>query len=178
MLRAAISLALVVGLMSPAAWAESEKTGVTADEFVRRASAAGAAEIELGRLALEKSGNQAVKAFAQTMVTDHQNTNDKLKMVAAKQGLELAPGPEPSQKTALAELREESGIEFDRAFATRMVQDHQVAVTLFEKAIAQPGMNGDVRQFAEGALPTLKQHLTHAQQLHTALGGEGQRSAR
>ena len=112
------------------------------------------------------------------MVTDHQNANDKLKAVASQEGLAVANAPEPSQKTALQQLREASGIEFDRAFATRMVQDHQEAVTLFQKATSQPDINPNVRAFAEATLPTLKAHLEHAKQLHTALGGDARHSAR
>jgi putative membrane protein len=177
MSNAAIPLGIAICLVGQIALAES-KGGITTDEFVRRASAANAAEIDLGRLAIEKSGSQAVKAFAQTMVTDHQNANDKLKLVASNAGLTLAPGPEPSHKTALAELSEETGIAFDRAFATRMVQEHQEAVALFEKAVAQPGIAADVRQFAEATLPTLKKHLEHAKQLHETVGGDARHSTR
>jgi putative membrane protein len=173
-----IVAAIAVCLVGQAAFAESEKTAVSTDEFVRRASAAGTAEVEFGRLALEKSGSQPVKAFAQTMVTDHQNANDTLKAIASKDGLTVATAPEPSQKTALLELKDETGIEFDRAFATRMVQDHQDAVTLFQKAVAQPDINPSIRQFAEATLPTLKAHLEHAKQLHSTLGGDARHSER
>ena len=53
MSRTAISLTIAFCCLAQVALAESEKTAVTTDEFVRRASAAGTAEVEIGRLALE-----------------------------------------------------------------------------------------------------------------------------
>jgi putative membrane protein len=172
-----IPLGIAFCLLAEIAFAESEKTSITTAEFVQRAGAAGAAEVELGKLALQKSGSQAVKAFSEQMVADHQKANGELMAIASKTGMTVPASPDPVQKAALDKLRSESGAAFDRAYATRMVQDHQDAVTLFEKAANQPDIQPAVQQFAKATLPTLKAHLEHAKQLHSALGADARQSA-
>src|SRR5690606_35536503 len=58
--------------------------------FVEKASAAGIAEIELAKMALEKSTQTDVREFAQTMIEDHKLTHKQLRELAAAEGLRLA----------------------------------------------------------------------------------------
>src|SRR5690606_35433437 len=51
-------------------------------DFAVKAADAGLAEIELGKLAMEKATDQRIKDFAQRMVADHQKANDELKSIA------------------------------------------------------------------------------------------------
>ena len=56
-----------------------------------------------------------------------------------------------------------------------MVEDHEKDVELFEQQ-AESGEDPDLRTFAEGALPTLREHLELAKQVQsqiTAAGGDG-----
>ena len=54
---------------------------------------ANTADVENGRLALERSSNEAVKAFARTMVTDHPAVNEQAAQLVAKLGVSPQPGP-------------------------------------------------------------------------------------
>jgi putative membrane protein len=158
--------------------AESKKTAVTTDEFVEHAATAGAAEVELSKLALKKSQNSAVRDFAQKMVTDHTKAAGELRMVATKENIKVPAAPDATLAATIDKLSKEQGAAFDRAFATRMLQDHQEAVTLFEKAASQSDINPAIRQFASTTLPTLRGHLDHAKELNTAVGADSRQSLR
>jgi putative membrane protein len=47
------------------------------------------AEVKLGQLATKRGDNTTVKEFGKQMIQDHSAANDKLKHVAAKDGLSL-----------------------------------------------------------------------------------------
>ena len=61
-------------------------------------------------------------------------------------------------------LAKENGADFDRNFIDRMVDDHEKDVKMFEKK-ASDADDPDVRAFAAKQLPTLRQHLSQAQNL-------------
>lgn len=61
-------------------------------------------------------------------------------------------------------LAKENGADFDRDFIARMVDDHEKDVKMFEKK-ASDANDPDVRAFAAKQLPTLRQHLSQAQNL-------------
>ncbi|HET8829400.1 MAG TPA: DUF4142 domain-containing protein, partial [Pelobium sp.] len=48
-------------------------------EFLTEAASGGMMQVELGKLALEKSQNAKVREFATMMVEQHTNANDELK---------------------------------------------------------------------------------------------------
>jgi putative membrane protein len=83
-----------------------------------------------------------------------------------------APGAMPDQEhqQAVAQLSQLQGAEFDKAYIRQEVQDHEKAVSLFEKE-AKSGQDAQLKNFAETTLTTLKDHLKQAQDLERNLGG-------
>ncbi len=138
---------------------------LTAEEFVARASAAGQSEIDLGKLAAQKSTAVDIRAFAQKMIEDHGKAGAELAILAKKKGLAIAQ-PGEAQLATLAELQQKSGGEFDAAYAKQMLTDHDDAVSLFSAAgtLDDP----DLAAFARKALPVLTQHQQMAKHLGTA----------
>src|SRR5687768_17293290 len=80
-LGAATSIALAAG------------DSISAADFAKKAGAAGAAEVEMGKLGAQKATNAEVKAFAQKMVTDHTKANKELMAAAKAKGLEVPTEP-------------------------------------------------------------------------------------
>src|SRR4051795_1415547 len=112
-----------------------------------------------------------VKRFAEHMVKDHTAANEKLTVLAKKHKIEakgtygtppLKPGAEA--KAEKADLSKMSGQEFDRAYASEMVQDHEKAVGLFRDE-AKNGKDKEVSELASSMLPTLEEHLKMARAL-------------
>jgi putative membrane protein len=136
--------------------------------FVQTAAKDGAKEVALGELAVEKAASPAVKAFAERMVSDHGATNTELRTLADSRDLEVPAMPPEGQDPATTEMETLSGKAFDEAYVELMVAEHEKAVALFE-AQASAGSDPALVAFAEEKLPTLRQHLAHAQGLQDGL---------
>ena len=148
----------------PPAWAADE---IRPQEFVDQASAAGVAEIESARMALQKSSSPNVHNFAEQMIKDHTQANQDLKELAMNKQLEVATDADlmNKAKAMILELRE--GESFDQAYANNQVNAHEKVVELFTRA-AQHGTDSDVQKFAKDKLPKLQEHLEMARKLATA----------
>jgi putative membrane protein len=127
------------------------------DNFWSNAAQGGMAEVELGKLAVQKSQNADVKKFAQMMITDHSKANDELKALAAKKNVTL-PTNLGSHQSAVDKLTTLTGKDFDTAYVETMVSDHEKTVELFKKR-AEDSSDADLQAFAKKTLPTLEAHL-------------------
>ena len=134
--------------------------------FVNGAAKGGTAEVALGRLAVEKSSNPRVQAFANRMVRDHSEIGRKLATLAASKGVELPDGKGIMNDATYLELKVLSGKEFDKAYVKAMVSDHKDDVSAFEKQ-STAAQDPDVRSFAAKTLPTLREHLSMIQKLQS-----------
>jgi putative membrane protein len=132
-------------------------------EFVIQAGFAGLAEVTLSQLALSRSENAEVKAFAQRMVTDHGRANEELQKLATGKGLALPTTLHDTNDDALKDLQSR-GADFDARYVAQMAADHEKVIAEFEnaeRALADP----DVRAFVTRTLPVLREHLQHVQRL-------------
>ena len=64
-------------------------------DFVNEAEGVNDLEVRLGKMVLGKTQNKDVKQFAQKMVRDHTEANEKLKQTAQAAGLQFKPGLDP-----------------------------------------------------------------------------------
>jgi putative membrane protein len=172
-MRKLLSTATIVAtvLFLPALASAQDATKLQAAEmdFVKQATAAGMAEVDVGKLGAEKAADQSVKQFAQRMVDDHSKANEQLIKILGDKKVEVPkelPADAASTKDRLSSL---SGTDFDREFMTNMVSDHEKAVALFDKE-SKEGQDAQLKQFAEQTLPTIQDHLKQAQQIQSSLG--------
>jgi putative membrane protein len=136
----------------------------TADQFVKEAAVGGMTEVDLGKLAKDKGSSDTVKQFGQKMVDDHSRINDDLKTVAKKKNIDLPTALDAKHQAVVDRLSKLSGAEFDRAYSTEMVRDHQEDVKEFQKQ-ANSASDPDVKSFASNNLPTLQEHLKMAKDM-------------
>jgi putative membrane protein len=132
--------------------------------FATKAAAGGMTKVKMGQLAADKGTNEAVKAFGQRMMTDHSKAGDKLKEVAAKQGVSLPADITKADQRKYDKLAKLSGKDFDQAYAQAMVKDHMDDVAEFKKE-ATSGGDASLKQFATDTLPTLRDHLKQAKEM-------------
>lgn len=159
----AAALALSVSLASHGALAAS-------DDFVEDASAKGVAEVEAGKLALEKGTAADVKTFADMMVKDHTAANQKLKALADKKNIDVSDDAELLDKAKAMILELRSAKSFDQAYANNQVKAHEATIEIFEDEIKN-GEDAELKAFATETLPKLKAHLVEAKKLAAAHGG-------
>ena len=131
-------------------------------KFVEEAAIGSMAEVEMGNLAQQKAGSDAVKQFGRRMVTDHSKANDELKQVAASKGMQVPAALDEKHKKDLDRLSKMTGADFDKAYMSHMLDDHKKDVADFKKQ-ASSAKDQDVKAFASKTLPTLQEHLQLAQ---------------
>jgi putative membrane protein len=147
-----------------------------ASTFVMHAAEGGRAEVELGKLALDKAAHADVKRFAQRMVDDHGKANEELKAIARSRNIAIPTEPSAKHKAVRDRLSKLSGAAFDSAYMRAMHEDHEKAVSEFRQA-SKSGSDSDVKAFAAKTLPTLEEHLKMARSTeHMVVGTSGTRS--
>lgn len=139
------------------------KDTINADDFVEEASAAGVAEIEAGKLALQKSTSSDVKSFAQKVIDDHAAANKELAAIAQKKNLKVSTEAELLSKAKALVLKQRDGESFDEAYAKNQVKAHENAIELFKKASVSN--DAELASFAVATLPKLEHHLHEAKTL-------------
>ncbi|WP_395501882.1 DUF4142 domain-containing protein [Ectopseudomonas mendocina] len=150
--------------------AANKAESISSEEFVEEASAKGVAEIETAKLAQEKSQNEAVKGFAQMMIDDHRQANQKLADLAKSKDLEVSDDAELLNKAKAMVLKMRGEASFDKAYMNNQVVAHRETIELFRR-----GVNADdaeIAAFARDTLPKLEQHLQRAEQLNGQLPEE------
>lgn len=146
----------------------TQKSKVDGDgaNFMDTAAVGGMMEVDLGKLALEKSTNAQVRKFAAQMVADHTKANTDLKVIATK--LEhLLPSDYPADvKAHMGEMKKLSGREFDAHYMDMMVNDHVKTLNLFRSASS---LRAEIKDFAASTLPVLEKHYQMAKEINASL---------
>jgi len=133
--------------------------------FLASAAAAGLAEVEASRLALERATDPKVKDFARHMIKEHERLNEQLRRIAADKGIGIAPEVHGDPRDELEALRRLSGKDFDAAYVKNFGFDaHKKATVLYERQIRE-GRDADLKAYAEKALPELRDHHAMAEYL-------------
>jgi putative membrane protein len=106
-------------------------------DFLRDVSIANMAEIELGRLAIERATNAEAKKFGQMMIDDHSKAGDDLKVLATKHNITLPTGLDDKHRELREKLATRQGADFDRAYMEAMVEGHEDVLEKLEDRIDQ-----------------------------------------
>ena len=132
-------------------------------------------DIDAGKIAKARSGNQEVKAFAQQMITDHGAVNKQAGALAKKLGVK----PEDSDTTRalkkgasenVANLKKLKGAGFDKAYVSHEVAYHQQVLDAIDKVLIPSAQNAELKDLITKVRPAIQAHLEHAQHLEAALG--------
>jgi putative membrane protein len=134
--------------------------------FVKKAAVGGLAEVQLGKLAVERAASPDVKQFGQRMVDDHDQANQALMAVVEPKGIAVPTALDRQHRQAADRLAKLHGPAFDRAYIQHMVKDHEADVRLF-RTEAQQGKEPELKRWAANTLPTLEEHLTMARNVAT-----------
>lgn len=135
---------------------KSDKLTKEDQTFAFAAATGGAMEIESGQLAISKSKNADVKAFAAQMVKDHSAAAAELKVIASKLGLKLPDTLTSEHQTHLKDLKTLNDLAFDKQYVTMMIADHAKTVRLFDDGTHIP--DPDLKAYAAKTIPVIRQH--------------------
>ncbi|MFG2061430.1 DUF4142 domain-containing protein [Micromonospora sp. NPDC048871] len=167
--RLGLLAALVLVGVAPAAAAQAAQPSEQDTQYLQAIHQVNLYEVKAGELAQKKAQDQQVKDLAQMIVTDHKDLDQQVKDLAGQLNVQLPKEPTPDQRTALDQLNNASGEEFDRLWVTQGLAGHLQAIQATQTEISQ-GTEAQVVQLAQTALPVLQAHYDALVQLAEALG--------
>jgi putative membrane protein len=94
-------------------------------KFVKKAIEASLGDVEMGRLALEKSTDNEVRHFAILETEEHGKILDELKQAAQQLTISAPDTPSKSALKEMDKLKALSGDAFDQAFLKETVKNHK-----------------------------------------------------
>lgn len=121
-------------------------------------------EIELAKLAQQKSTNAEVRAFAEILFNDHTKAMADLEKNAELKNISLPTALSEDGKKAYDKLSKEKTEDFDKKYVDMMVDGHEEAIKKMEKA-SEEANDEEIRMWAADMLPTLKTHHNEAVRL-------------
>jgi putative membrane protein len=152
--------------------------------FVRDVTDLNNTEIDLSRLAADRSSNAEVKKFAQMTIADHTAAGDKLSGIVAQNSIETAPKDKDVQKTddEKQKLDKKQGADFDREYIDAMIDGHDKLLSKLGSRVDKHGnantptpeksdnpVTSSINQWAADTYSTAQAHLDQAKSLKDAL---------
>lgn len=130
-------------------------------QFLVDAAALNLEGILLGQLAQEKGTSIHVKELGKMMTDDHTTSQRGLVNLAARKNISIPSQTTDATKEVYADFNLKTGKEFDISFAQLMINEHEDAIEVFEKAINECS-DSEIKNWATSELSVLRNHLLHA----------------
>ena len=134
------------------------------------ANVADTIDIKAGQLALSKSNNAQVKAFAQDMVRGHTQVNEQALALVNK--LNVQPQDSDTSRSLIKQADDEmkrlqglSGAAFDKAYAANELAYHRQVNDALRKTLIPSASNPELKSLLQQGLKIFEGHQQHAEQL-------------
>ena len=182
LLFASLSLATLAPSFAGGAGAQAQQgnpmtSGVTTAQttnntdvlFMEVGTMSNLTEILTSQLALQKSQNAAVRAYAQRMIAEHTAAQNQLNAIAARKNVRITDKPGADQRLLFNKLSTLSGVAFDRMYVMVQVMGHDMTLKLIDNYLTI-GRDPDGLAYARQIRPAVAMHLRDAQALQQQLG--------
>ena len=135
-------------------------------DFVTAAATSDMYEVVAAKIALQRSHDSKVKAFARRMGSAHTETTDELKATLTKINSTVTPPSalDDRRQGMIDELRGAKDADFDNRYMSQQVDAHNEALTLMDR-YAKDGDTPAVKSFAAKTKGAVQQHLDMAKKL-------------
>jgi putative membrane protein len=132
------------------------------------------AEIRESEIARDKSGNTAVREFAQMLINEHEAQNNKTESELSRRDINsedtmLSRQLDATSGAAADRLRGLTGAALDRAYVDRQADAHQSALSLIDSKLAPQARKKIVKEQLTALRKMIETHLTRAKQLRSSL---------
>ncbi len=127
-------------------------------DFVVNTIAANYAEIELAKLAVQRSGDEGIKMIAKQLEVDHTAIINELKSYADRNGIEVPVAESEKDRKQRNKLAENNADDFDEELCKMLVKKHEDAIDNFENRVDKTE-DMELKSWISKTLPTLKLHL-------------------
>jgi putative membrane protein len=144
--------------------------GINDAEIAAIVVTANQVDIDAGKLAVSRSSNDKVKAFAQLMITDHSGVNKAATELVTK--LKVTPQPSATSRALqaggdrnLAHLKTLNGTAFDQAYVNQEYAYHQQVIDALDKTLIPGAANAELKALLIKVRPAFVAHRDHARSL-------------
>lgn len=134
-------------------------------------------DIDAGQLAVSRSTNDKVKAFAQLMVTDHTGVNQAATELVTR--LKVTPQSSATSEALkaggdknLAHLKTLEGAAFDRAYVDHEYAYHQQVIDALDKTLIPGATNAELKALLIKVRPAFIAHRDHARMLQSTTSAD------
>jgi putative membrane protein len=153
-------------LLAGSAFAQSAKP--TDPQIAHIAYTAGQIDIAAAQLALKKSKNKDVRAFAADMERDHKAVNDKALALVKKLNVKPEDNPTSQQLSKQAsdkraELSKLNGAAFDKAYIDNEVVYHKTVNGALQNTLIPSASNQELKDLLTTGLKIFQGHEHHAE---------------
>lgn len=136
--------------------------------------AANTIDIKNGEMARTKTRNDAVKKFADHMITDHTSVNKQATDLVTKLGVTpeenaTSQGLVSSADATRAQLNSKDGADFDKAYIDNEVAYHQAVIDMLDNTLVPGATNAELKTLLENTRPAFVAHLDHAKTIQADL---------
>jgi putative membrane protein len=136
--------------------------------FVTQTSLGTPFQVDAGRVAETKGTTQAIRDYADLMVSSHITVNNALEAILKTKS--ATPPPtllKAAYATMVSTLQDEQGKTFDADYVQGQVNYQYANAALYKYEIAN-GTDPDLKAFAQQTLPKIEDHLDRALKLQGA----------
>ena len=148
--------------------------GITDAQIAAIVVTANQVDIDAGKLAVSRSTNNTVKAFAQLMVTDHTGVNTAATELVTR--LKVTPQASPTSDALksggeknLAHLKTLADAAFDRAYIDHEYAYHQQVIDALDKTLIPGATNAELKALLIKVRPAFIAHRDHAKSLQSTM---------
>ena len=133
-------------------------------QFVQESIRTNLFEVAVGKDVANRTENQEVKEFAQTMVDYHSKANENLRQVAQQIGIEAPSSMNQWQQAMVKHMQGLKTQELDRKYMFHQAGAHHIKLLNHRFAILQASKQ-QVKQLAQRMYPTLQEHKQKADRI-------------
>ena len=131
-------------------------------------------DVDYGNLAVKKTKNAQVKAFAETMIRDHTSVNNQATALAKKLGMtpeasDTSNSLKSDGEKEIAKLKAMHSAEFDKAYIDNEVTYHTSVIGALNTVLLPNAKNAELKALLESGKPIFESHLEHAKTLQNSL---------
>jgi putative membrane protein len=131
-------------------------------------------EIDAAKVAVKKTKNNDVKAFANMMIKEHKENEKETKSIAKKgkfkaKDNDISKDLKKDAKESIAQLKKLKGAEFDKAYMTGQVAMHERVLNDLQTKLIPAAKNADLKAQLEATKTHVESHLAKARDLEIAV---------
>lgn len=142
------------------------------EKFIQEAASANLTQVEMSKLALDKSSDPKIRGYAEKTVAKSAQNDAELRQLAASRQIMVPAQPSADAQRELNKLQGKSGDKFDESFVKSVKQDREKNVSLFSTASKSNSLDPELRVYAANTLPALETQQRKAGQLKRAVENE------